>query len=47
MKLPRWPQSMVRNSWSSHGSEDSKFPVAGVSEWTTRAVMSAWPMSPG
>ena len=47
MKLPRWPQSMARNSWSSHGTEDSRPPVAGMSEWTTRAVMSAWAMSPG
>ena len=30
MKLPRCPQSMLRNSWSSHGSEDSRVPAAGV-----------------
>ena len=34
---------MTRNSWSSHGSEDSRFPVAGVSEWTTRVVaLTRW-----
>jgi hypothetical protein len=47
MKLPRWPQSMLRNSWFSQSAELSKDPVAGMSECTRRATMSPGPGSPG
>ena len=38
MKLPRWPQLMLRQSWLTSASEHSNQPVRGVSVCTTRPV---------
>ena len=39
MKLPRWPQLMLCQSWLTSSSEHSNQPLRGVSECTTRPVI--------
>ena len=47
MKLPRWPQLMLRQSWLTSSSEHSNQPLRGVSECTTRPVIVSGLGSPG